>query len=124
VKRSKRVKRITAAVTLAFAVFLSGCYLDGDNGAQGSQGIQGIQGEKGDPGLVGDPGEDGSSVLAGKGSPTDNIVAFPGDVYLDVDTGQIWGPYTAETKWGTEPSGVLKCKCKKFCRDGNDRNED
>ena len=103
---------IAMFLAFVFTLTLISC---GDTGSQGPQGLQGIQGE---------PGKDGSSFLAGKDSPIDNTIGFAGDVYLDINTGQIWGPYTTETGWGTEPSGVLKCKCNKlFCGKG-DHNED
>ncbi|MEC7510026.1 MAG: collagen-like protein, partial [Pseudomonadota bacterium] len=51
---------------LAFLVSaaLTGCGLDGDDGAQGETGAQGPQGEQGDPGTDGSDGTDASIGIA------------------------------------------------------------
>lgn len=109
------MKKVLLVLLAVFSLALSGCYFDGSTGPQGPQGIQGLQGN---------PGNDGSSFLAGKGAPTESTIGFSGDMYIDVDTGSLWGPYTEQDGWGVEPSGFLKCECKEFFCGKGDHNDD
>lgn len=63
----------------------------------------GPQGEQGPPGQVGPAGTDGSMIHAGQGAP-DAEIGNPGDFYLDLSNGHLYGPLMAEG-WG-EPVGL------------------
>ncbi|MEX2447323.1 MAG: hypothetical protein WD404_01095 [Solirubrobacterales bacterium] len=82
----------------------------GPPGIQGPQGIQGEKGEQGEPGVEGVPGEagspgaDGRTVLSGKGPP-DPEAGADGDIYIDTDTFEIYGPKLAGV-WSTGTSLV------------------
>lgn len=60
-------------------------------------------GAKGDPG---DDGDDGTSFRHGHGKPTDSSLGIVGDLYLDLDTYDLYEK-TAEG-WSTDPVGNIK----------------
>lgn len=70
---------------------------DGEIGSQGEIGLQGLLGE------IGPAGEDGSAILAGNGQPTNDLGEI-GDLYLDKDTGALYGPKIDNTNWGASIS--------------------
>ncbi|NBC03452.1 MAG: hypothetical protein GVY20_07070 [Bacteroidetes bacterium] len=63
----------------------------------GPEGPQGPMGEQGPPGPVGPAGADGTIIHAGSGAPQSDI-GSPGDFYLDISAGQLYGPKT-ENEW-------------------------
>lgn len=65
---------------------------------EGPIGPQGPQGEQGPPGPVGPAGSDGSLIHAGQGMP-DETTGNSGDFYLDLATGNLYGP-KMEEGWG------------------------
>lgn len=67
---------------------------DGNDGLQGEQGLQGLIGE------IGPAGEDGSAILAGNGEPTNDLGEI-GDLYLNKNTGALYGPKIDNTNWGS-----------------------
>lgn len=71
----------------------------GDTGATGDIGPQGSQGPKGDIGNTGAAGPTGSSFLSGSGVPASGLGAN-GDTYLNITTGDVYGPKTAGA-WGS-----------------------
>lgn len=85
----------------------------GDTGPAGPIGPRGPKGDKGDAGqrgATGSPGAQGlagTSTLTGSGAP-DSTLGNIGDLYLDSDNGDLWGPKDEFTDWGTEPTGNLR----------------
>lgn len=87
----------------------------GEQGSQGEQGPQGEKGEKGETGAQGPQGEKGdqgetgpagSSFLHGHGVPNAETLGKVGDLYLDVDT---WNVYEmTEEGWSVQPLGSIK----------------
>lgn len=51
--------------------------------------------------VVGSPGVRGSGVISGVGSPLPGV-GFSGDIYIDTETGNFWGPKT-ESGWPNAP---------------------
>ena len=52
--------------------------------------IKGPQGDQGDPGPQGDPGARGATWFTGNGAPGVIPGALPNDLYLDLDTGDVY----------------------------------
>ena len=78
----------------------------GETGAQGPQGEKGETGETGAQGPQGEKGEAGSSFLHGHGVPNEETNGKVGDLYLDVDT---WNVYEmTEDGWSVQPLGNIK----------------
>lgn len=71
---------------LLLTIVITSCGKDGDPGS------------KGDPGAQGIPGKEGSVILTGTGAPS--TVGNNGDMYLDKNTSNLYGPKTA-AGWGT-----------------------
>ncbi|NBC03450.1 MAG: hypothetical protein GVY20_07060 [Bacteroidetes bacterium] len=65
---------------------------------EGPEGPMGPQGEQGPPGPVGPAGE-GTNIHAGEGSP-DGAMGEPGDFYLDLTSGDLYGPKDEADGWG------------------------
>lgn len=61
----------------------------------------GIAGPPGLPGAAGEPGTPGSSLITGNGAPTSGV-GNNGDLYLDVISGNYYGP-KASGLWPTSP---------------------
>ena len=76
----------------------------GDTGATGAAGQQGATGNTGATGATGQAGTPGSKILSGSGNPA-ATTGGNGDYYLDIATGLLYGPKTANT-WGTPISLV------------------
>lgn len=64
---------------------------------EGPAGSAGPAGSEGPQGPVGPAGKDGASMLAGEGTP-EGSVGNTGDFYLDLTTGDLYGPKT-ESGW-------------------------
>lgn len=65
----------------------------GETGLQGPQGLQGVQGPPGDQGPKGDTGNAGArgtKWFTGTGSPGSLTDERDGDLYLNLETGQVW----------------------------------
>lgn len=52
-------------------------------------------------GPTGPAGASGSQILTGVGSPS-NALGANGDIYIDTDTGEFWGPKSGGS-WGADP---------------------
>lgn len=61
--------------------------------------VEGPQGPKGEEGPVGPAGADGSIIHAGQGTP-DEGHGLPGDFYLDLTNGNLYGPQNEDGGWG------------------------
>ncbi len=89
---------------------LSSCSLQGPQGERGPQGEKGSDGEVGLPGsdgkdgVDGKDGEDGSKIYTGTGKPFSNV-GNPGDIYIDVDSGDIYSKGTEWVKTGNIKGG-------------------
>lgn len=61
-----------------------------NNGFVGTEAawLASLVGPEGDPGEDGSPGQRGSLWFQGSGPPS--VSALPNDMYLDVDTGDVW----------------------------------
>ena len=75
---------------LAFLPLFFSCK-KGDTGPAGAAGTQGA---------VGPAGQNGSQIFAGSGAPTGSTSGAIGDYYLDISTGNLYGPKTA-SGWGS-----------------------
>lgn len=102
-------------LSAAMIVSFSQCSKEG---LQGSQGEQGLQGEKGERGPVGPAGENGNMIYSGNGIPKADV-GNPGDFYLDVNTGSLYGPKT-DKGWDGKPAIVLMGQDGKDGKDGED----
>jgi hypothetical protein len=69
---------------------------------KGPEGPVGPQGEQGPPGPVGSAGE-GTNIHAGDGAP-DEAMGQAGDFYLDLTTGNLYGPKNETDGWGVPVS--------------------
>jgi hypothetical protein len=67
---------------------------------EGPTGPVGPQGPQGEQGPVGAAGADGSVIHAGNGAPA-AALGNPGDFYLDLGAGDLYGPKHATNGWGT-----------------------
>lgn len=79
----------------------------GPQGIQGIPGPTGLRGVNGDKGDKGDPGDNGTLINVASGDPNP-IMGDIGDLYLDQDNGNLWGPKTAVLGWGDAPIGSFK----------------
>lgn len=66
----------------------------------GPTGPQGPQGEQGTAGPIGPAGEDGTIIHAGEGMP-DETIGENGDFYLNLSTGDLYGPKDQNDGWGS-----------------------
>lgn len=60
-----------------------------DAGVPGARGEDGAPGATGATGPTGPPGAHGATILEGHGPPS-NYLGSPGDLYFDVDTGDVY----------------------------------
>lgn len=72
---------------------------------EGPMGPEGPEGPQGPPGQVGPAGDNGSIIHAGNGAPGRDI-GNPGDLYLDLSAGALYGPKDAIDNWGPPVSLV------------------
>lgn len=75
-------------------------------GPQGTQGIQGVPGEDGADGADGASGLNGLTWVVNSGPP-DQEAGVNGDLYFDIDTGNVYGP-KVDGEWGPDPAVELK----------------
>ena len=87
-KMARLISMLAFVATLSMIAY--SCTKDGSAGPAGATGATGP---------VGPAGADGSQIYSGSGAPAATIGAT-GDYYLDVSTGNLYGPKTA-TGWGT-----------------------
>jgi|GEM_PF-5502762 len=81
-------------------------YLDVDTGDTYGPKAEGAWGSASGniKGLKGDKGDTGAAILLGSGAPSSGVGADE-DIYLDVDTGDIYGPKT-EGAWGSAVANI------------------
>ena len=77
----------------------TGVSLIGPNGPMGGTGQTGAAGAPGAPGATGAPGK---SILTGTGAPGSGVLANMGDLYLDLNTYTLYGPFNGS--WATSRS--------------------
>jgi hypothetical protein len=78
----------------------------GPVGQTGSVGLTGASGEKGATGAQGETGAAGNTVLHGEGPPSETEGA-EGDFYIDTTAHEIYGPKTAGSWGGSQPTSLV-----------------
>lgn len=90
--------RLCSVVTAAVALMIIFAACESPEGPVGPQGPEGEPGITGLQGAVGPAGADGSVFFAGHGA-SDEVLGVAGDWYLDLRSGELYGPKTAGG-WG------------------------
>lgn len=99
-KNLKNTLYVILSAILASSITLAAC--EGPVGPQGPPGEPGIAGLQGQ---IGPAGADGSIMYAGHGDPDENL-GETGDWYLDLITGNLFGPKTPEG-WGNSAINLI-----------------
>lgn len=90
---------ILSITIMSILIALSSCSgedgIDGQDGATGAQGLTGAQGEQGE---VGPAGTDGSVIYSGESTPMEDT-GVSGDYYLNISTGELYGPKQTDDSW-------------------------
>ena len=95
---------LAIAVMFSFAILLSSCDMQGQQGIQGEKGDQGIQGEKGDQGIQGERGDQGIQGEQGQTGATIAKVEYDeqGRLVITLSDGTVLDPVDPPKANGTD----------------------